>query len=349
MDIEQAVLQAIHDNPTDETSWLVLADWLEEQGQTDRAEMVRLHRSLRGLLLDNERRPLEKRFHRMLLAGVRPCVPVLRNSIGMELALIPPGSFWLGSPDNEDGRYQDESPRRLIELTCSFYLGVCTVTQDEYRRVTGTSPSAFSPSGRQSEAVAGLDTSRFPVEDITWADANAFCKALSRLPAERQAGRSYRLPTEVEWEYACRGGAAFTTPFPYGKTLNSDLANFKDNAHRSKKKRPGGRTTEVGSYLPNGFGLYDMVGNIWEWCSDWYASEAYAAHPPKDPRPAREGDRRNARGGPWHLELRRVRCADRSSFEPEYHDSDCGLRVLCEHRKKKARKSAAGSASPPVL
>jgi formylglycine-generating enzyme required for sulfatase activity len=201
--------------------------------------------------------------------------------------------------------------------------------------VTGSNPSGFSPTGRLKEAVAGLDTSRFPVEYVTWEDADTFCKALTALSAERKAGRVYRLPTEVEWEYACRGGAAFTTPFPYGKTMNSDLANFKDNRRRRRKKHPSGRTTEVGSYLPNGFGLYDMVGNTWEWCADWYVSESYAALPAKDPPPAREGDRHNARGGTWNLELRRVRCADRSSFEPDYHDSDCGLRVLCAWKPRK--------------
>jgi uncharacterized protein (TIGR02996 family) len=336
MDVEQAVLQALHDNPTDETSWLVLADWLEENDQAAVAEMARLHRRLRGLLLDDERRPLEERFQEMLLAGVRPCVPVLTNSVGMELALIPPGSFWLGSPDHEPGRYTDESPRRLIELTRPFYLGVYPVTQEEYRRVTGSNPSAFSSTGRLKEAVAGLDTSRFPVEEVTWNDADAFCKALTALPAEMKAGRVYRLPTEVEWEYACRGGAAFTTPYPYGKALTGELANFKDNTLRRRGKAAGDRTTEVGSFLPNGFGLYDMVGNTWEWCADPYAgSEAYAALPPKDPPPAREGDRRNARGGTYNLDLRRVRCADRSSFEPNYHDSNCGLRVLCEWRPPK--------------
>jgi uncharacterized protein (TIGR02996 family) len=325
MDIEQAVLQAIHDNPSDETSWLVLADWLEENGQTDRADMLRLHRQLRDLHTDDERKPLEDRFQKMLRAGVRPCVPVLKNSIGMELALIPPGSFWLGSPKNETGRYPDESPRRLIELTKPFYLGVYPVTQAEYREVMGNSPSAFSPTGSRAALVVGLDTSRFPVEEVTWEAADAFCKALSKRPAERKAKRVYRLPTEVEWEYACRGGAAMTTAFPYGKKLTYQLANFK-------RKGSLQRTSAVGSYLPNGFGLYDMVGNVWEWCGDCYESEAYEMHAPKDPPAIVEGDRHNARGGTWGQETRRIRSADRSSFELEYHDCDCGLRVLCEWR-----------------
>jgi formylglycine-generating enzyme required for sulfatase activity len=268
----------------------------------------------------------------MLRAGVLPCVPILTNSIGMQLALIPPGHFWLGSPMTESGRYADESPRRLIELTRPFYLGVYPVTQEEYRRVMKASPSAFSPTGSHAANVVGLDTGRFPVEEITWSDAVAFCTALSKRAAERKAKRVYRLPAEVEWEYACRGGAAMTTPFPHGKRMTSRYANFNDFNARSKRPRQLGRTSEVGSYLPNGFGLYDMVGNVWEWCADWYVPDAYANHPPIDPPPAPEGDRHNARGGPWSQELRRVRSADRSSFEPEHHDCDCGMRVLCEWR-----------------
>jgi uncharacterized protein (TIGR02996 family) len=332
MDIEHAVLQAIHENPTDETSWLVLADWLEENGQADRAEMVRLHRQLRTLKTDRERKPLEERFQKMLRAGVKPCVPTLTNSIGMELALIPPGHFWLGSPPTETGRYADESPRRLIELTRPHYLGVYLVTQEEYRRVMGANPSAFSRSGSHAAAVAGLDTGRFPVEEITWSDAMAFCERLSKRSAERKAKRVYGLPTEVEWEYACRGGAAMTTPFPHGKRMTGRYANYNDASQRRKNSRPLGRTSEVGSYLPNGFGLYDMAGNVWQWCADWYESDAYANHPPKDPPAAPEGDRHNVRGGPWSQELRRVRIADRSSFEPGHHDCDCGMRVLCEWR-----------------
>jgi uncharacterized protein (TIGR02996 family) len=334
MDVEQAVLQAIHDNPTDETSWLVLADWLEEKGEDDRAEMVRLHQALRKLITDDERRPLEKHFQAMLRDGVRPCVPTLTNSIGMKLALIPPGSFWLGSPEDEEGRYPDESPRRLIELTKPFYLGVYPVTQTEYRQVMGRNPSAFSSTGRYQEAVPGLDTRRFPVEMIPWAEAAAFCEALSALPAEREAKRRYRLPTEVQWEYACRGGAALTTPFPWGEVATMEVCNFKDSSRRKKKSRALGRTNEVGAYLPNGFGLYDMLGNTWEWCNDWYVSDAHSRHRPKDPLAPRPTDRRNARGGTYDLESRRVRSADRSSFEPEYHDSNCGLRVLCAWRRK---------------
>jgi uncharacterized protein (TIGR02996 family) len=335
MNVEEAVLQAIHDNPTDETSWRVLADWLEENGCAGRAEMVRLQLALRDLHTDEARAPLEKRFQKLLRAGVKPCVPTLTNSVGMRLALIPPGAFWIGSPEDEEGRYADESPRRLLELSRPFYLGVYPVTQQEFRAVTGRNPSAFAAAGRLKDAVAGKDTSRFPVEDLDWPAAAAFCVSLGALPAERKARRAYRLPTEVEWEYACRGGASMTTPFPWGKRATRNRINFKPSGRNGARPRSLGRTNEAGAYLPNGFGLYDMLGGAWEWCADWYASEAYAQHAARDPQPAAEGDRRNARGGTYNLEQRRVRTADRSSFEPDYHDSDCGFRVLCEWAPRK--------------
>src|SRR5207253_3171309 len=125
-----------------------------------------------------------------------------------------------------------------------------------------------------------------------------FCRRLSQRAVERKAGRRYRLPTEVEWEYACRGGASLCSPFPCGKTISHELANYHEPG--SGKKLPD-RPTPVGSYLPNGFGLYDMVGNVWEWCSDWYSSDAYQHLPDRDPTGPRSGLRRNARGGTYNL------------------------------------------------
>src|ERR1700722_2294912 len=114
MNMEQALMDEIFDDPTDDTSWLVLADWLENKNQAGGAAMLRLHRQLRSLITDKERKPLEERFQKMLRSGVRPAMPTRTNSIGMELALVPPGFFWLGSLETERGRYPDESPRRLI-------------------------------------------------------------------------------------------------------------------------------------------------------------------------------------------------------------------------------------------
>ena len=321
---EGSLMEALHDDPDDETTWLVLSDILEEQGQEPQAEMVRLLRALRAMD-DNDRPQAEAEIQARLLAGVRPVVPLRVNSIGMELALIPPGSFWLGSPPTEEGRYDDEGPRRLVRITRPFYLGVYPVTQAQYEAVMEVNPSAFRVRGEQADAVAGIDTSRHPVERVNWLEAMTFCRTLGRLPEEKKARRIYRLPTEVQWEYACRGPAAQFSPFVFGKEIATEHANFR--------VRPGARealaTTPVGKYPPNGFGLYDVMGNVWEWCADWYDTEAYLHNPPADPPGPASGDRRNVRGGPYHLEARRVRPADRSSFAPEHRDSDLGFRVLC--------------------
>jgi uncharacterized protein (TIGR02996 family) len=330
VNVEQALFRAIEASPTDDVPWLALADWLEETGQPERAALLRLHRQLRGLPEGAERSRLEARVQRMLLAGVRPCVPTVTNSIGLVLVLVPPGSFWIGSPDGErvGPPYGDERPRVEVSIRRPFYLGAYPVTQAEYRRVTGRNPSAHAATGRLRDRVVGLDTSRFPVEEVTWYDARAFCQALSELPAEKGAKRVYRLPTEVEWEYACRGGASLSSPFVFGRRMTAKQANFRDGGRRAYL----GRTTEAGSYPPNAFGLYDMPGNVWEWCSDWYDSEAYERLQGEATAGPPDGERRNARGGTYSLDRRRVRSADRSSFDPEYHDSDCGLRVLCEWR-----------------
>jgi uncharacterized protein (TIGR02996 family) len=334
MDNEQALLEALHADPCDDTAWLALGDCLEENGQPERAELLRLHRALRRLGEGLEREQLEARVQRLIVAGVRPCVPRLTNSAGMELALIPPGWFWIGSPECEEGRYADESPRRLIELTRPFYLGVYPVTQEEYALIVGNNPSAYSSTGSQKQRVARMSTRRFPVEHISWHDAVSFCRRLSQRSAEKQAGRRYRLPTEIEWEYACRGGAALCSAYPCGRSISHHLANYLDPTFGpSIRKKLPNRPTPVGSYPPNGFGLCDMVGNVWEWCADWYSSDAYKHLPDRDPTGPQAGQRRNARGGTYALETRRVRSADRSSFEPDYNTSDIGLRVLCEWKE----------------
>lgn len=327
MNLEAGFMQALHENPSDETTWLALSDWLEDNDQPQRAELLRLQRSLRHMDEGPERIKGETRLHQLLLARVHPLVPVLVNSLGIQLALLWPGSFWIGSPESEEGRYPDESPRKRIELTRPFYLGVYPITQEEYSRLMNHNPSRFALGGDNAEDVAGLNTQRFPVETVTWNDAVAFCHRLNELPQEKAAGRFYRLPTEIEWEYACRGGSNLF-PFPWGNEASSDLINFRDVT----KSTHIGHTSAVGSYLPNGFGFFDMLGNTWEWCGDWYANDAYARLQPRDPTTPEIGERRNARGGTYSLTVRRVRSADRSSFDVGYRDSDMGFRVLCERR-----------------
>ena len=204
-----------------------------------------------------------------------PPLPELTNSIGMKLVLIPPGKFLMGSPKEEEHHEIDEEPRREVEISKPFYLGAFEVTQAQYRQIMGTNPSFYSPTGDAKDEVKGLNTDDFPVERVSWHDAKQFCVKLSALPAETKAGRVYRLPAEAEWEYACRAGT--TTPFHFGKSLSADQANFDERVDLPGENKGEwlGRTTKVGSYKPNAFGLFDMHGNVLEWCEDWYKRDYY--------------------------------------------------------------------------
>jgi formylglycine-generating enzyme required for sulfatase activity len=145
------------------------------------------------------------------------------NALGMKLRLIPSGEFRMGSPEDEEGRSREEHPHE-VRITRPFYMGIYPVTQAEYEKVIGKNPSWYSPTGGGKGYVKGLDTPRFPVEVVSWRDAVKFCEELSALPAERKAGRVYRLPSEAEWEYACRAGTK--SPFAFGRSLSSRQANF---------------------------------------------------------------------------------------------------------------------------
>ena len=249
------------------------------------------------------------------------------NSIGMKLRLIPPGEFMIGAPRSEEGRRNVEGPQHIVRITSPFYLGSCEVTQEEYGRVVGTNPSAFSPRGRHSDRVSGLDTSRFPVEQVGWDDAMVFCRKLSALHVERSAGREYRLPTEAEWEYACRAGTM--TPFHFGSALDSGNANCVDSVplDTSQGRSHLHRTTTAGSYSPNGFGLYDMHGNVGEWCADWF--DRYGANSlVNDPQGPRSGLYRVIRGGGWCNVAVQCRSAFRGATLPVTRRNFLGFRVV---------------------
>jgi formylglycine-generating enzyme required for sulfatase activity len=253
------------------------------------------------------------------------------NSIGMSLVLIPPGKFTMGSPPDEKGRNKDEE-RREVEIREAFYLGIHEVTQEQFEKVMGFSPSYFSarakgrkdtdyevwskPGGGKDKVKDLGSTGGFPVENVSWNEAVEFCKKLSALPAEQSAGRTYRLPSEAEWEYACRRGDSSYQVFHFGNSLSSEQANFRGTmAYGGAAKGPFlERTSKVGSYKPNAFGLYDMHGNVWEWCSDAYEYE---------------GDRgfRVRRGGSWGEGGEQCRTAIRLRRAPDDHRWNLGFRV----------------------
>jgi formylglycine-generating enzyme required for sulfatase activity len=251
------------------------------------------------------------------------------NSVGMKLVLIPKGKFKMGSPEDEKDRSTDEK-QHDVEITRPFCLGIYTVTQKQYKEVMGENPSWFSAMGAGKDDVKGLDTDDFPVETVSWHDAKRFCEKLSDLPAEKRRGRTYRLPTEAEWEYACRGGAHSSNPFHFGKSLSSRQANFDGNhPYGGADKGPYlERTCKVGSYDPNKFGLHDMHGNVWQWCADWYAKDYYEKSPKKDPKGPASGTVRVVRGGSWRGVGWLCRAAFRLHVVP---DGRCiGFRVACD-------------------
>ena len=243
----------------------------------------------------------------------------IENSIGMKLVYIPAGKFMMGSPTTEPGRLGDEGPQHEVEITKGFYCGKYAVTQAEYQTVMGTNPSWFAATGTGSAKVTGLDTSRFPVEWVSWHDAKEFCRKLSA-----KEGTEYWLPTEAEWEYACRAGT--TTAYHRGTTLSAQDANFDKSKDKKNKDRP----VVVGSYATNAWGLCDMHGNVWQWCEDRHRQDYYANSPRRDPMgPGPEsGSARVIRGGCWSNSATDCRAAARLAFGPSTPNEGVGFRIV---------------------
>ncbi|MGD9857630.1 MAG: formylglycine-generating enzyme family protein [Planctomycetaceae bacterium] len=254
----------------------------------------------------------------------------ITNSVGMKLAAVPAGEFMMGSADADEDAREDERPQHLVRITKPLWVGQYEVTQAEYEQVTGANPSWFSPTGGGQAKAAGLDTSRFPVESVSWLDAVEFCNKLSELPQEKAAGRRYRLPTEAEWQYCCRAGTA--TKFHYGDSLTSTQANINGRYPYGGAPRGPylGRTTTVGSYLPNAFGLYDMHGNVTEACADWFGREYYRESPTDDPQGPAEGADRMVMGGSWAADAFQCRAAHRRSNATSGVAQYFGFRVVCD-------------------
>jgi eukaryotic-like serine/threonine-protein kinase len=242
------------------------------------------------------------------VAPAAKAVVEITNSIGMKLACIRPDKFLRGTPDDF---------RREIEITREFHLGRCAVTQEEYAKVMGKNPSWFSSTGPGKDAVAGLDTRRFPVEMVNWNDAKEFCRRLSLKEGKFKEGMEYGLPTEAEWEFACRAGTK--TAFHVGETLSQWDANFGDEKRRS---------VEVGSYAANAWGLYDMHGNVWQWCEDWHGEDYYRESPVRDPKGPSYGSSRVIRGGSWSYPAERCSSAYRGRLAPLSLSRNLGFRVI---------------------
>ncbi len=258
-----ALLAGVVSAPREETLWGVLADWLEEFDEPRRAEFLRLHRRMLATCCAPDAYPERAAWHarmvELLGVGVQPCVPqetlILPGGMPMTFSFIPPGSFLMGLNVN----FPDQDLHK-VTVTKGFYLGVYSVTQAQWRSVLDTDPSHFKGDDR-------------PVEMVSWDDCQHFCGSVT----EHLSGRAkVRLPTATEWEWACRAG---TTTWHYvGARELKWASNSNMTADRESELETAawfeanaeGETHPVGQLLPNAWGLYDMTGNVWQWCDDWW-------------------------------------------------------------------------------
>jgi formylglycine-generating enzyme required for sulfatase activity/tRNA A-37 threonylcarbamoyl transferase component Bud32 len=239
----------------------------------------------------------------------------LGNGVDLKMVKIPGGKFMMGSPDGEKDREANESPQHQVTVP-EFYLGQTLVTQAQYQTLMGNNPSDFK------------ENDKLPIEKVSWLDAVAFCEKLSQ-----KTNRTYRLPSEAEWEYACRAGT--NTPYAFGETINPSVVNYDGNfpyggagkgEHRQK-------TTPVGSFPPNLFGLYDMHGNLWEWCLDEW-TDSYNGAPTDGSAKGDIISRDNnhkvmLRGGSWNFSAQYSRSAYRLSDSASASFGSIGFRVVC--------------------
>ena len=251
----------------------------------------------------------------------------------LDMVYIPPGSFLMGSPEDEIGRYKDEG-QHPVTLAQPFFMGKYPVTQAQWRVVAAMDQVERELNPEPSK----FDGDNRPVEQVSWLEAVEFCRRL-----EGVTGRPYRLPTEAEWEYACRAGT--TTPFHFGDSITTDLANYRGTDWKYEGKTyPGAygdgpygeyreETTEVGSFeVANAFGLYDMHGNVWEWCQDWW-HEGYEGAPTDGSAWLAHEDeaeeKRLLRGGSWNNNPADCRSAVRLRYAPGLISNVVGFRVVC--------------------
>ena len=247
--------------------------------------------------------------------AAQPARPTARQPAPqIEMVLIPAGTFTMGSPAGEGS--DDEKPQHRVNVQ-SFYMGKYEVTQAQWQQVMGSNPSNFKGDN-------------LPAETVSWNEAQEFIRKLNAM----NDGYVYRLPTEGEWEYACR--ARTMTAFAYGDSLSPEQANFNGNSPYGGAAKGVYRqkTTPVGTFQPNAFGLYDMHGNVWEWCEDWY-HDSYNGAPTDGSAWLSGGEQKHRvlRGGSWLVKAGLLRSADRGGLGPGYrYISLIGLRVVAVAR-----------------
>ena len=251
----------------------------------------------------------------------RPLVEELAPGVVIEMVEVPGGTFTMGAPKTEQGSHDDERPPHRVTVS-PLHIGKFTVTQAQWRVVAGW-PKVGRSLNAHPSYFKGDDR---PVEQVSWEDAVEFCNRL-----RKKSGKAYRLPTEAEWEYACRAGRQ--TPFAFGETITPEFVNYDGNYPYGEAPKGECRreTIPVGSLgVANGFGLYDMHGNVWEWCQDW--SGPYQSEPATDPQGPSQGTSRRLRGGSWGDLGVNCRSASRALDRPAFRYDNFGVRVAVVSR-----------------
>ena len=269
--------------------------------------------------------------HRRRTQGFRESLgAVVDEATSLTMLWIPPGRFWMGSPEEEPQRRSAEGPQHLVQLQ-GFFLAQTPITQAQWREVADWKPNKGE---RAWSKKLNPNPSRFngeqrPVEQVSWEDAMEFCHRLSQ-----RTGRHYTLPSEAQWEYACRAGT--TTPFHWGATISTNLANYngREVYGDGEKGEYRQQTMDVASFPANPWGLHDMHGNVWEWCADQWHDNYEGA--PEDGRAwIDEGAKSNdlklrlLRGGAWYGRPASCRSACRNYGHPGSRYSNIGFRVCC--------------------
>ena len=277
--------------------------WGIERGQTRSDSNAQVKSGIAIEATANAVAPQKKTFENTFPA-------TYENDLEMAFQYIPPGSFFMGSHAEDSQRHVTEH-RHRVTLKRGFYMQRTEVTQKQWKTVMGENPSEFRECGEDC-----------PVERVSWNEIQVFLSKLNQM--KKTSG--YRLPTEAEWEYACRAGS--NTPFSSANCLTTARANY--NGQIPTTGCPKGEyrksTVPVASFPPNAWGLYDMHGNVWEWCQDWY--EEYPSQPVTDPTGPLTGTDRINRGGGWSSQGKSCRSASRYWNYPDYWDNSLGFRLV---------------------
>jgi formylglycine-generating enzyme required for sulfatase activity len=315
----QQILKIVPDDP-----WILekKADVLIKAGRKKEAEAI-----LRKILtLHSEIRNIRGKLENLIHDPGELKVVNLSRHLSLKLIYIPAGSFLMGSPDTEKGHSMDEGPRHRVTISRGFWMGKYEVTQAQWQDIMKSNPSLLKPKRpflkkKDPSTVPHVDERELPVERVSWNDVQMFIRKLNK-----KTGLKFRLPTEAEWEYACRAGSESAYYFGDSRKELSRYAWYNGNT--------SAETHPVGRKEPNAWGLCDMTGNVFEWCQDWYSRYFYQYSPATNPTGPSSGAGRVFRGGSWFSSEDRCRSAFRYGYNPDLKYANLGFRLVLESIEK---------------